>query len=161
MKNLILIRHAKSNWDDPVSDKQRTLTVNGLRDATLVAQHIKSHLPKKYQVWSSDAHRAVGTARAFAIVFRENVEIDFSEDLYTFDALKLESIVRSIPDDYDCVIIFGHNEAITDFVNTFGSIFIDNVPTAGFVSIKFDTDSWQHISKGVTDKTVFPRDLRQ
>lgn len=160
MKNLILIRHAKSSWDDPVGDKQRTLTANGLRDAALIAQNIKSYLPKKYHVWSSNAARAIGTARAFGIVFPDSVNIDFRDDLYTFDALKLESIVRTIPDDYDCVIIFGHNEAITDFVNKFGSIFIDNVPTSGFVSIKFDTDSWQYFKEGKTDKVLFPRDLR-
>ncbi len=160
MKNLILVRHAKSSWDDPVGDKQRKLTVNGLRDAARVAEHIKGYLPTKYQVWSSNADRAIGTANCFSIAFPEDLKIDFRDDLYTFDVAKLEGIVRAIPDDYDCVIIFGHNEAITDFVNKFGSVFIDNVPTSGFVSIKFDTESWHDLKEGKTDKVVFPRDLR-
>jgi phosphohistidine phosphatase len=160
MKNLILIRHAKSNPGDAVEDKQRTLQVSGVRDAALVAQNIKRFLPNDFVVWSSNATRAIGTANTFSIAFPENLKIEFKDELYTFDSLKLESIVRKIPDNYDCVIIFGHNEAITDFVNKFGSIFIDNVPTSGFVSMKFDTDSWHNFKQGKTDKTVFPRDLR-
>ncbi|AWI26937.1 SixA phosphatase family protein [Flavobacterium pallidum] len=160
MKNLIIIRHAKSSWDSPVSDKERTLTINGARDAALVAEKIADYLPAKFHAWSSTATRAMGTANLFKAVFPENIAIEFKDELYTFDSSKLESIVRTIPNSYDCVIIFGHNEAITDFVNTFGSIFIDNVPTSGFVSLQFDTDSWRDFSKGETDKIVFPRDLR-
>ncbi|PKP14840.1 MAG: histidine phosphatase family protein, partial [Bacteroidetes bacterium HGW-Bacteroidetes-23] len=40
MKNLILIRHAKSSWDAPVHDKERVLAQRGVRDAHLVAQNI-------------------------------------------------------------------------------------------------------------------------
>ena len=66
---------------------------------------------------------------------------------------------QSITNSYNNLILFGHNSAITDFVNKFGDIFIDNVPTSGFVSIKFDCDSWETINKGKTDKIIFPRDI--
>jgi phosphohistidine phosphatase len=58
------------------------------------------------------------------------------------------------------LIIFGHNEAITNFVNKFGSSFIENVATSGFVSILFEQESWKYISNGITKKVVFPRDLK-
>ena len=62
--------------------------------------------------------------------------------------------------DLENVILFGHNEAITNFVNKFGDIFIKNVPTSGLVWIKFDCLEWKLLKKGKTQKVVFPRDLK-
>lgn len=162
MKNLILIRHAKSSWDAPVHDKERVLAQRGVRDAHLVAQNITAFLPKINLIWSSTAKRASETA----IIFAQNQlwpieSILFKDDLYTFDASKLEKAIKSCDNSYENVILFGHNEAITEFVNKFGDVFIDNVPTAGFVSLSFTSDSWTNISSGKTKKILFPRDLKR
>lgn len=161
MKNLIVIRHAKSSWDAPLKDIDRPLDNRGIKDAHLVATKALSFLPKTFLVYSSTAKRASETAIIFAQNFLYPIEnIVFKEELYTFDGNNLERIVKSLNDKYDNVILFGHNEAITNFVNKFGDIFIENVPTSGLVLLKFDLDSWQFIDKGKTIKTVFPKDLK-
>lgn len=161
MKNLILIRHAKSNWEPSSTDKDRPLANRGVADAHLISSHIASFLPKKCIIWSSTAKRAKDTATIFLQNMTYPLEsIIFKEELYTFDVDELSKIIKSCNNSYDCVIVFGHNEAITDFVNKFGDIFIDNVSTSGFVSIDFNTDSWEKINKGHTKKVVFPRDLK-
>jgi phosphohistidine phosphatase len=48
MKNLILIRHAKSSWDSLCQDINRTLTQRGIDDAHLIAIDFKKHLPKGF-----------------------------------------------------------------------------------------------------------------
>jgi len=160
MKELILVRHAKSSWDAPLRDYDRPLTAKGIRDAHLVSSNVITHIPKTFLVWSSAAKRASETATIFAQNIAFPVEsIIFKEDLYTFEERKLEQIIKSCPDDYDHLIVFGHNEAITNFVNKFGNTFIDNVSTSGFVNIIFDQTSWKYIENGVTKKVVFPRDL--
>jgi len=58
------------------------------------------------------------------------------------------------------LIVFGHNAAMTNFVNKFGNVFIDNLPTSGFVSLQFDTDDWEKIKKGKTKKIIVPKDLK-
>ncbi len=58
-------------------------------------------------------------------------------------------IIKGCSNSIDYLMVFGHNYAITDFVNKYGSIFIDNVPTAGVVSINFDIDNWSEIFKGI------------
>lgn len=161
MKNLILIRHAKSSWEAPLHDKDRPLTTQGMQSAHLVSSHISEVLPKTYTVWSSTAERAVETAMIFAQNINFPLEsIIYKDDLYTFDERKLEKIIKFESNGNDNIIIFGHNEAITNFVNKFGDVYIDNVPTAGFVHIEFDNESWDSISDGKTKKTVFPRDLK-
>ena len=161
MKNLTLIRHGKSSWDAPLHDKERPLARRGIQDAHLVANHAVSFLPKTNLIWSSTAKRASETAVIFAQILSWPVEsIQFKDDLYTFDPFKLENVIKSCSDDYENVILFGHNEAITEFVNKFGDVFIDNVPTTGFVSIAFNTNNWSSINEGKILKTIFPIDLK-
>lgn len=113
-------------------------------------------------IWSSTASRASETALIFAQNFSYPVEnIVFKDELYTFDERELERIIRSCNNHYDNVILFGHNEAITNFVNKFGDVLIENVPTSGFVSIKFDTENWENLPKGKTQKTIFPKQLKE
>ena len=161
MKNLIVIRHAKSSWDAPLKDIDRPLDNRGIKDAHRIALRAVKHLPKTFLMFSSTAKRASETAIIFAQNFLYPIEnIVFKEELYTFDENNLERIVKSLNNKYDNVILFGHNEAITNFVNKFGDIFIENVPTSGFVSLKFDSDNWQFIDRGRTIKTLFPKDLK-
>ena len=161
MKKLILIRHAKSSWQAPLRDFDRPLMKSGIQDAHLVSSNILKDVPKSYLMWSSAAKRAAETAMIFAQNISYPIEsIVFKEDLYTFDESKLEKIIKSCPNEYDNLILFGHNEAITNFVNKFGNVFIDNVSTSGFVSIHFENNNWNSIEKGKTVKTIFPRDFK-
>ena len=162
MKNLILIRHAKSSWNAPLRDIDRPLLARGIHDAHMVSMSCQSHLPKKFLIFSSTASRASETALIFAQNFSYPIEnIIFKKELYTFEGKELEKIIKSFSNHYDNIILFGHNEAITNFVNKFGDVLIDNVPTSGFVSIKFDTDNWESLSKGKTQKTIFPKELKE
>ena len=161
MKQLILIRHAKSSWDAPLQDVDRPLSNKGIQDAHLVSSNIVNQIPKSFIVWSSFAKRAVETA----MIFSQNISFPFEsvvvkDELYTFDEKKLEKIIKSCSNEFDNLILFGHNEAITNFVNKFGSIFINNVSTSGFVNIIFEQNSWENIEKGTTKKVIFPRDLK-
>jgi len=161
MKNLILIRHAKSSWEAPLKDFDRPLMKRGILDAHSVSGAIAEFLPKTYTIWSSTAARASETA----IIFAQNLSyplesILFKDELYTFDERHLEKVIKSCDNSLESVILFGHNEAITNFVNKFGDVFIENVPTSGFVSLQFDSESWDTIDKGKTHKTIFPKDLK-
>ncbi len=161
MKQLILVRHAKSSWDAPLHDYDRPLTNRGIQDAHLVSSNLDGQIPKSFLLWSSAAKRASETAVIFAHNLSFPIEsIVFKQELYTFDERKLEQIIKSCSDDYDHLVVFGHNEAITNFVNKFGNTFVDNVATSGFVNIIFGQNSWKYIENGVTKKIIFPRDLK-
>lgn len=162
MKNLILIRHAKSSWDAPLIDKDRPLSRRGINDAHLVSTNVEEFLPDSYIVWSSTAQRAKNTAYIFAETLSIPQEsIVFKDSLYTFDAKKLEAEIKTCDNQFDNLIVFGHNDAITTFVNTFGSQNVENVPTSGFVYLSFNVDSWQDIREGKTEKLLFPRDFKK
>lgn len=161
MKKLIIIRHGKSDWNQPAGDFHRPLLPHGKQDAQNVASKLKPSLPSGYIIWSSAAERAIQTAFAVADKLsypQENIII--KQELYTFDCRALEQAIKQCDNIYDCLIVFGHNEAVTDFVNKFGDIFIDNVPTSGCVTLNFGTNDWNAIGIGTTENVILPRDLR-
>ena len=161
MKNLIFVRHAKSSWETPLKDRDRPLSKNGLQAAHLVSSYVSKYLPKTYLFWTSVAERASQTALIFAQNLSYPIEsIIYKEELYTFDENQLAKVIKSCKNEFDSVILFGHNGAITNFVNKFGDVFIENVPTSGFVSLQFDVDDWSAIEKGKTLKVIVPKDLK-
>lgn len=160
MKKIIVIRHGKSSWDEPVQDHERKLLAKGVLNSVKIGKETKSYIDPKSLIWTSFAKRALTTAMLVVENWGLPVSsIEIKKELYTFNGSDLEQIVKSCSNNCETLILFGHNNAITDFVNKFGDIFIDNVPTSGFVSIIFETDSWSTINKGKTDKILFPRDL--
>lgn len=157
MKNLILIRHSKSSWETPLKDVDRPLSRRGIFDAHLISSKISDYLPKSFVVWSSYAKRAKETA----VIISQNLNIPldtiiFKTDLYTFDEDDLEKEIKKCENNFDNLILFGHNDAITNFVNKFGNLFIQNVPTSGVVSLQFPINNWKELKKGQTVKTIFP-----
>ena len=161
MKTLTLIRHAKSSWDTPMIDHQRPLASRGIQDAHLVAQAFKKMQPGTYLIWSSSAKRTKETAIIFAETLHwPHDRIIFKEELYTFDWRDLARVVKSIDSSYENVIIFGHNEAISDFVHNFARPEVGHVPTCGIVSMQWDTKQWSDIDQGRVVFTLFPRDVR-
>jgi phosphohistidine phosphatase len=160
MKKVILIRHAKSSWDFPLDDFQRPLLPIGVARAKKVAHHFKKQLNLDSLFISSPALRALKTAEIFLSIWDVPYRnCNLISNLYTFSVAQLEEIVKSCPNNQNSVILFGHNSAITDFVNKFGDSKILNVPTAGLVEIVFDSIEWKSIKKGKISTIIFPKDL--
>lgn len=161
MKNLYIVRHAKSSWEYDVSDHERPLKKRGLNDANLVSNYLKGKINKPDLIISSDANRAKTTAEIFIsnLGISEAI-LELNHELYDFSGFKLTNVIKECDDSVDTLMIFGHNYALTHFVNEIGDKYIDNVSTSGFTHIQFDIDSWRDLKKGKTVLTVFPKDLK-
>lgn len=161
MKEIIFVRHAKSSWDYDVGDRDRPLKKRGNNDAHLVSNCFKSNNFVPDAIFSSPAKRARKTCK----IFLENLNFPTSsmrveEDIYDFGGTQLINFIKSLDNELQNIMIFGHNHALTSIANTFGTKYIDNVPTAGLVKLSFDIDNWKNLKKGVTTLTIFPRDLK-
>lgn len=161
MKTLTLIRHAKSSWAHDVTDHQRPLKTRGLNDANLISTALKNLNFSVNYVMVSDAIRTKMTAD----IILPNLKIDkknivYNHDLYDFSGRNLVNTIKNCPNSIDKLMVFGHNHAITDFANTYGSKYISNVPTCGVVVIAFSQTKWSGIKSGNTVRTLFPRDLK-
>ncbi|MBP93945.1 MAG: histidine phosphatase family protein [Flavobacteriaceae bacterium] len=161
MKKLTLVRHAKSSWQYNLPDHLRPLNTRGISDAELVSKHINKLGFSIDYLLSSNAVRAQSTAE----IFIEELQIpssicQFNHELYDFSGEHLVFNIKNCPNHINNLLVFGHNDAITHFVNKYGSESIQNVPTCGLVTITFHVKSWNDIEKGTTHTIIFPKDLK-
>lgn len=142
MKTLLIVRHAKSSWNNTdTSDIDRPLNDRGRRDAPAMASKlIKAGITIDLFV-SSPAKRARQTAELFIREF-EKKEIRFVPELYHAPVQIFKEVITGLEDDLAAVAIFSHNPGITAFVNTLTSVNIDNMPTCAVFAVASLTDRW-------------------
>ncbi|GAB4164871.1 MAG: phosphohistidine phosphatase SixA [Winogradskyella sp.] len=162
MKSITLVRHGKSSWEFSVSDALRPLKNRGVKDAKLVADQYNrfSELPK--MIYSSPAVRAFSTCKIFLEAFNLTEDsVSVKDDLYDFGGESVVNFIKKLPNDYDSVMLFGHNHAFTSIANIFGDKFIDNLPTSGLVKLNFEIYDWYDLKKGTTEFIIIPKDLKK
>ncbi len=161
MKTLIIVRHAKSSWKYDVSDINRPLKSVGITDAALVFNKFKTSGHNPEVIFSSPAKRAFETCKIFIDKTGFSyTKAQISDQLYDFGGNKVADFIKLLDNNYNDVMIFGHNHALTAIVNTYGDKDIDNLPTSGLVVIKFKINSWKDIERGKTELIIFPRHLK-
>jgi len=145
MKNLLLIRHAKSSWNDAsLSDKERSLNKRGKRDAPQMGRLLKEKGLLPDAVFSSPAKRALKTTKLIAEELGiSKKQIDIREEIYEQGLDALIELISGFEDRWERVFLVGHNPDLTDLANRLTGAGIENVPTCGVVSIEFSATCWR------------------
>lgn len=157
MKQLFVIRHAKSSWKNiSLADYERPLNKRGMRNIPEMADFLTSRYDKIDTFVSSHAVRAHETAKGIATGFgypTDNIHID--ESLYHAGPIQIMGVVKSLSDKHHSAAIFGHNPGFTDFVNALTGSMIDNVPTCGVAVIDLPIKKWSKAAFGNGDLALF------
>lgn len=144
-KTLLLIRHAKSDWDSGIrTDFLRTLNERGKRDAPKMGERIRARIPVIDRFVSSPATRAKTTAQLFAAFWQVSEEgLLLVPDLYHAPVQVFQEVVAGLDDRWNTVAIFSHNPGITDFVNTLNPlVHLDHMPTCGVFACSSKQKNW-------------------
>lgn len=161
MRIIVLIRHAKSSWEPHFTDIKRPLSPRGFSDAKLLSNEVLNFKMKPDAIFSSPATRALTTCNIFMEVLNyPDSLLTVVNELYDFEGEKVRNFISNLDDKIETVLIFGHNHAFTAIANILGDSYIENIPTAGFVMIEFDTGRWKDIETGHTKLTLYPKDLK-
>lgn len=155
MKKIILIRHAKSSWDNPwLNDHDRPLAERGLDDAPKMAKRLKKRGIQPDLMISSTALRALDTAKIIA------KELGYSKDkivqessLFHASPHSILKIIRMQKDSHNTLLVFGHNPGLNDLITFLGGD-IENLPTAGQYGFKVNSEHWAEL-KPETVETWF------
>ena len=145
MKTLVVVRHAKSSWDNlGQADFDRPLNDRGKRDAPEMAKRLLNRKIQVDKFVSSPAKRAKKTAIAFAEAFgKKEEQITFIDKLYHAPATVFFEVLEEFDTSKDTVAIFAHNPGITDFVNDLvEDVDLDNMPTCGVFVVDADVQTW-------------------
>ncbi|MGD9661465.1 MAG: histidine phosphatase family protein [Porticoccaceae bacterium] len=150
MKQLVLIRHAKSSWKDPaLSDLMRPLKKRGERDARDMAKRLNAQGLSVEKVFMSPALRVIQTLDTMATESGFGRDIsEIAPDLYTFSYEAIMLYIKELCDTYSSVAVIGHNPAITDLVNFLALEEIANIPTCGIVVLNLNIEKWSKIRAG-------------
>ncbi len=150
MKQFSLMRHAKSSWAHPeLDDFDRGLNSRGRRDAPAMGERLFERGILPDLIASSPAKRAATTARAVAEAIGYPVsDIRYVDRLYMASSVEIIELVRSMPDEFGHVMVFGHNPGMMSLANRLLDEPLPNLPTSGFVSVAIAIDAWAKFPDG-------------
>ncbi|QPT40003.1 phosphohistidine phosphatase [Oligella ureolytica] len=156
MKTLLLVRHAKSSWDDPtLSDKVRPLNKRGKRDVIIMGQRLLSRQVEPDRIVASSAVRTTITAQSIAKELgypQEDILLD--DRLYACQSEYLLETVQAFDNDLDYVMLVGHFPELNDFLLMFTSD-IEHMPTCAMAELTFDVSNWTEIRQNNLQKVLF------
>lgn len=146
-KQLILIRHAKSDWGNvDLTDFNRPLNKRGLQNAPEMADRLVKQQIVPDLIVSSPAVRALTTAKYFAEAWHiEHSAIQEEGAIYEANVRSLLAVINHLNNDFQKVALFGHNPGLTDLVSYLDG-HMNNMPTCGVVVLSFPFDNWNEIS---------------
>jgi phosphohistidine phosphatase len=163
-KQLFVLRHAKSSWDDPgLADHERPLSDRGHRAVRVLNAHIRESAIEPALVLCSTARRTRETLAGVAPGGEHVIE----PELYSADARDVLERLRRVPEDVESVMVVGHNPAMQTLVlrlaapdgagefSSLGQI-QRKFPTGALAALTFE-GSWSQLSSGSARLTDYVR----
>lgn len=161
MKTLMLLRHAKSSWDDPsLRDFDRPLNDRGRRDAPRMGKALSKKDPKPDLIVASPAVRAKSTLEAVAKAAGYSCPIEFKESIYGASDAELIRLARAQPDTASTVLLVGHNPGFEELAARLTGKRVEMV-TCTVACISFKVEHWNDVEdhQGKLDWLLKPKDL--
>ena len=171
MKTLILLRHAKSGWDDHgARDFDRHLNPKGERAARTMGAHMREIGLSWDHAIASPAARVMETLDQVSSGYGSRIAPEWDRRAYLASAVTLLELAQEAPDAADTLLIAGHNPGLEDLVlylvpddhaDTLRDAVESKFPTASLAVLTCDTPDWASFAPGKATLTRFvrPRDL--
>lgn len=143
------MRHAKAENDETgkLADFDRSLTKRGEDDAKQMAQELKNAGFKPSMIIASPAKRTRKTAKIVAETLGlKPANIEFDSMLYNAGYPDFMHVIHELSDQYQSVMIIGHNPSLTGMVGYLTNSFAEHVPTSGIVVAETDSNSWKAVT---------------
>lgn len=165
MKRLILTRHAKSSWDDPLTpDHDRPLNERGKLAAADLGQWLASRGYIPDEVLCSDALRTRKTWSGIAPALPGTPVLELKPALYHAGPDVMLAVLRHAKGD--SVMMIGHNPGIAEFATRLVAHAPSNpdfhrYPTGATLVADFNIDTWEQLTfgSGVVDDFIVPREI--
>lgn len=169
-RRIILMRHAKSAWDQAgLSDFDRPLAARGQRAATLMGAWLKERNILPGIVLCSASRRTVETWERVSDVLRMSIPVKFERDIYLKSDKVLLQQLQRLDDGVTSVMMVGHHSGIdTLALRLAGSGNKDQIkrikakfPTAAVAVVDVKLKSWADLSDGAGKLVDFvvPKEL--
>ncbi len=154
MRTILLLRHAKSAWDNPtLADIDRPLAERGRRDAPRMARVLSAHKWMPDAIIASPALRARQTAQLVADTINFGGAVQLDDRLYPGDAPAFFAVLRGLPPTVTRPLLVGHNPAMEAIAAALGQSTAQNngkfkIPTAGLLCFEIHRSDWGRLVPG-------------
>jgi phosphohistidine phosphatase len=112
---LVLLRHAKSSWDDPdLDDHDRPLAERGRRDATAAGKLLADRRIRPDLVLCSTSERTRQTWRRAERAGARAGEVRFEDRIYGASSIDLLRLVQTVSDEVRTLLLVGHAPGLPD-----------------------------------------------
>jgi phosphohistidine phosphatase len=152
MKTLLILRHAKSKPKDPdISDHDRELDERGKDDALRMGKLLRNKGLVPDFIMSSSALRARTTAEIVAeeCEYKGEEKIALERSLYEAKPKDFMNLLNSLPNQYNRVLLVGHNPTIEETVQTLidslDSVIV--IPTCAIAHLSIPIEKWSDLLK--------------
>jgi len=146
MKTLLILRHAKSSWDEPgLDDCERPLNKRGEKDAPRVGQLLKAKNLVPDLIITSSAKRARQTSELVSKHCRCPGKIEKLKTLYADGPAAYVKALSSIKGDPVRVLIVGHNPDIETLLEDLTGR-TERLPTAALALVELPIQRWTDFS---------------
>ena len=163
MKNLYLMRHAKSSWkDETLLDIERPLNSRGRRASQTVAGFIKKQKIIPDLVLSSSAIRARETTDIVLGAAKITTDLRFDERIYEAGANRLLEVIKQIDKTRKSVLLVGHNPGLEALLELLTGA-VETMPTATLSKLTLKISDWSDINNkcGTLEWIVRPKQLQK
>jgi phosphohistidine phosphatase len=169
MKTLVLLRHAKSAWDNAdLPDIERPLSPRGQKAAPVMGERLKKAGYSPDFILCSGAKRARETLDLMAPGLPKKAKVQYLKELYMAVPREMLNIIAKVPDTAETAMLIGHNPGIGSLAGwlagggdseTLAKI-RRKFPTAAAAIITFDVARWADVTgeSGTLVAFLRPRD---
>lgn len=168
---LLLLRHAKSAWDDPaLEDRDRPLARRGVKAASAMGRMLQASGLAPAAILCSPAGRARQTCELVMGALASPPAPETREQLYDFgDGGALLDVIRSTQGGVSPLLVIGHNPALENLAFRLAAggetellkKLAEKFPTATLAVIEFRSPEWAGLPErsGILTHFIRPRDL--
>jgi phosphohistidine phosphatase len=161
MKQLFLLRHAKSSWDDSeLVDHDRPLAPRGRRAAKLIAEHVGRERVRPALVLCSSARRTRETLERIAPALGEGIPVHIERELYGASEQRLLERLQAIEDGVESLLLIGHNPGVEQLALSLAGSgeklarVRSKYPTGALATLEFPS-GWSELRPGIAELTAF------
>ena len=162
MKNLFLLRHAKSSWDNAaLVDFDRPLLKRGISNAILLSKYIQRNSISFDLVLSSPSERTQSTLDLVLNSLDPIPTTSLKESIYHASASSLSQLIKEQDDEINNLLIIGHNPGLHILTETLTNESIVKFPTCAFVKIT-NFNQWKDLDAGILnlELLITPKELK-
>jgi phosphohistidine phosphatase len=169
-RQILLLRHAKSSWDEPgLDDYQRPLAPRGRRAAAVMGVYIEDEKLAPDLVLCSGARRARETWEIASRALERQPPVEHDPALYMAAPDKLLRRLRKLSDQVRSVLLVGHEGGVDKLARLLvggGTALLrrrlgEKFPTAALAVVDLALDRWDQLEEntGTLAHFAVPKEL--